>query len=91
MASGRKGKAVGHSNAQVQADKLVERCTTYLMPYLNNAVTRYDSYIVCKAVLSYVALQIKAGTGSGLLTPSQVDQLVAEFTRNMFYVPDSTN
>jgi hypothetical protein len=69
----------------------VENCSTYLMGFLNNATMRYNSFVVCKVVLRYAALQVKAGIGSGLLKPSLVDDLVSEFTRDIFHVPDSTN
>jgi len=90
MVSGRKGKAIRDPSAQ-NIEELVERCSAYLMNYLNNAAMRYDSYVVCMCLLRYSALQVKAGIASGLLKPSQVDDLVSEFTRDVFHVPDSTN
>lgn len=90
MAPGRKGKAARDPNAQ-DLEEQVERCSNFLMGYLNNATMRYDSNVVCKFLLRYSALQVRAGIASGLMTPGQVDDLVAEFTRDIFHVPDSTN
>lgn len=90
MASGRKGKTVRDPSAQ-KLEEQMEGCSTYLMGFLNNATMRYDSYVVCKFLLRYSALQVKAGIASGLLTPNQVDEVVSEFTRDIFRVPDNTN